>query len=229
MSIKSSASSAENQIASAELSLSSAQHNYSTKVAPADASTIATDKASVASATTSVNDAKDTLDRSTLVSPVDGVVTAVGVVAGATAPGSADLTVASLRMEVSATVTETDYPALKVGQAVTVTITALGQTATGTVKEIDPVGTSSSSGGVVDYTVVVSIDPVPDGTASGMSADISVTTAEASDVLSVPATALNGSDRQLRRSGARRRRRRRPPRWSRSASSPARRPRSRAA
>ena len=97
-------------------------------------------------------------------------------------------------MEVSATVTETDYPSLKVGQAVTVSITALGQTATGTVKQIDPIGTSSSTGGVVSYPVIVSIDPVPDGTASGMSADISVTTAEASDVLSVPATALSGSD-----------------------------------
>jgi multidrug efflux pump subunit AcrA (membrane-fusion protein) len=194
LSITSSGTSAANQLASAQLSLSSSQHNYSTKVAPADASTIATDKASVASATTSVNDAKDTLDRSTLVSPVDGVVTAVGIVTGATAPGSADLTVASLQMEVSATVTETDYPSLKVGQAVTVSITALNKTATGTVKEIDPTGTSSGTGGVVSYPVIVSIDPVPDGTASGMSADIEVVTAEASDVLSVPATALTGSD-----------------------------------
>ncbi len=122
------------------------------------------------------------------------MVTAVGIVTGATAPGSADLTVASLQMEVSATVTETDYPSLKVGQAVTVSITALDKTATGTVKEIDPTGTSSGTGGVVSYPVIVSIDPVPDGTASGMSADIEVVTAEASDVLSVPATALNGRD-----------------------------------
>jgi multidrug efflux pump subunit AcrA (membrane-fusion protein) len=194
LTITSSGASAANQLTSAQLSLSSSQHNYSTKVAPADASTIATDKATVASATTSVNEAKDTLDRSTLVSPVDGVVTAVGIVTGATAPGSADLTVASLQMEVSATVTETDYPSLKVGQAVTVSITALAKTATGTVKEIDPTGTSSGTGGVVDYPVIVSIDPVPDGTASGMSADIEVVTEEASDVLSVPATALTGSD-----------------------------------
>ncbi len=76
----------------------------------------------------------------------------------------------------------------------TVSITALGKTATGTVKEIDPIGTSSGTGGVVSYPIVVGIDPVPDGTASGMSADIEVTTATAADVLSVPATALNGTD-----------------------------------
>ena len=121
------------------------------------------------------------------------MVTAVNVVAGATAPSSADITVASLEMEVSATVTETDYPSLKVGQAVSVTITALDQTATGKVKEIDPIGSSSGTGGVVSYPIVVTIDPVPGGTASGMSADIEVTTAEKTDVLSVPATALNGT------------------------------------
>jgi macrolide-specific efflux system membrane fusion protein len=193
LSISASASSASNQLTSAELSLTSSQHNYSTKVAPANASTIATDKASVASAESSVSDAQTILGRSTLTSPVDGIVTVVNVVAGATAPSSADLSIASLQMEVSATVTETDYPSLKVGQAVNVSITALGQTATGMVKEINPIGTASGSGGVVSYPIVVTIDPAPDGTASGMSADIDVTTAEASNVLSVPATALSGS------------------------------------
>jgi multidrug efflux pump subunit AcrA (membrane-fusion protein) len=194
LSVAASKSSSVNQLASAELSLSSSQHNYSTRVAPAVSSTIATDEASVATAQSSVSNAKDTLSQSSLTSPVDGVVTAVNVVAGATAPTSADLTVAALQMEVSATVTESDYPSLKLGQAVTVSITALSQTASGTVKEINPIGTSSGTGGVVSYPIVVSIDPVPGGTASGMSADIEVTTAEADNVLSVPAAALSGSN-----------------------------------
>jgi multidrug resistance efflux pump len=193
LTVTSSVSSAANQLASAELSLTSSQHNYSTKVAPATAATIATDKASVATAQTAVSDAEGTLGGSTLKSPVDGVVTAVNVVNGATAPGSTDITVASNQMEVSASATETDYPSLKLGQTVSVSITALGQTATGTVKEINPIGTSSGTGGVVSYPVIVTIDPVPDKTASGMSADIEVTTAEAADVLSVPATALDGA------------------------------------
>ena len=79
-----------------------------------------------------MTDAQDTLKRSTLAGPVDGVVTAVNVVTGATAPASADLTVASLQMEVIATVTESDYPSLKLGQAVSVTIAALNKTAPGT-------------------------------------------------------------------------------------------------
>jgi RND family efflux transporter, MFP subunit len=194
LSISASGSSAANQLASAQLSLSSSQNSYSTKVAAADASTIATDRASVTGAQSSVTGAQDTLKRSTLASPVDGVVTAVNIVTGATAPASADLAVASLQMEVSATVTESDYPSLKLGQAVSVAITALGQTATGTVKEIDPIGTSSGTGGVVSYPIIVTVDPVPDGTASGMSADIDVTTAQADNVLSVPAAALNGSN-----------------------------------
>ncbi len=194
LSISAADSSAANQLASAQLSLSSSRHNYSTKVAAADKSTIATDKALVATAQSSVSDAQNTLAGSNLTSPIDGVVTAMNVVTGATAPASADLTVASLQMEVSATVTESDYPSLKLGQAVSVAITALDKTTTGTVKEIDPIGTSSGTGGVVSYPIVVTVDPVPDGTASGMTADIEVITAEADAVLSVPAEALNGSD-----------------------------------
>ena len=185
-------SSAANQLASAQLSLSSARNNYSVQVAAADPSTIAIDKASVATAESAVAAAQYTFDRSTLTSPVDGVVTTVNIVPGAIAPASANLTVASTQMEVSATVTESDYPSLKLGQAVGVTIIALGQTGTGTVKQIDPTGTLSN--GVVTFPVVVALDSTAQGPASGMSADIQVTTAEATNVLAIPAEALNGSN-----------------------------------
>jgi macrolide-specific efflux system membrane fusion protein len=128
------------------------------------------------------------------VSPLDGVVVAVNVVAGTLAPGSAAVTVASLDMEVTATVTETDLPSLAVGQAVSVEITAIGETATGTVKEISPVTDSAEAGGVVSYPIVIALVSPPEGTASGMTAEVQVTTAEAADVLAVPAEAINGSD-----------------------------------
>ena len=78
LSIASSGTSAANQLTSAQLSLSSSQHNYSTKVAPADASTIATDKASVSLG----HGPRSTTPRTRSTGsdpgqPVDGVVTAV--------------------------------------------------------------------------------------------------------------------------------------------------------
>jgi HlyD family secretion protein len=193
LSLAASDSSAANQLTSARLSLSSSQHNYANQSAPADDSTIATDQASVTTAKINVDTAEQTLAAATLTSPLDGVIVAVNVVAGTVAPASADVTVASLDMEVTATVTETDLPSLALGQAVSVEITATGQTATGIVKEISPVADSADAGGVVSYPIVVGLETPPDGTASGMTAEIQVTTAEAADVLSVPAEALNGS------------------------------------
>ena len=76
------------------------------------------------------------------------------------------------------------------------TITATGATVDGTVTEIDPKGTASGSGGVVSYPVVVSLQSPPPGIASGMSAQVAVTTALAQNVLAVPSVALVGSNGQ---------------------------------
>lgn len=194
LSIESSKTSAANQLTSAQLSLTSTQHNYANQTAPADDSTIATDEASVTTAQINLEDAEQTLAAASLTSPLDGVVVAVNVVAGTLAPGAADVTVASLDMEVTATVTETDLPSLAVGQSVDVEITATGEITTGTVVEISPVAESADAGGVVNYPIVVALDAAPEGTASGMTAEVQVTTAQAADVLAVPATAVNGSD-----------------------------------
>ena len=188
--------SSTSQLASAELGLTSAQAGYDSKIVPATASTIATDKAGVTTAEDALRQANTTLGGATLTSPVDGVVDAVSIVAGAQAPSAAAVVIASSAMEVSASVTETDYPSLKLGQAVNVTMTATGQTATGTVTEIDPSGSSSGSGGVVSFPILVGLDSTPAGTAAGMSASISVTIQQAANVIAVPATALVGSGGQ---------------------------------
>ncbi len=113
--------------------------------------------------------------------------------AGVDAPSGAAVTVQSSAFEVSASVAESDLPSLQLGQAADITITATGDTASGKVTEISPIGTSGSGGGVVSYPIVVSLPTPPAGTASGMSAQVSVTTASASDVIAVPSIALVGN------------------------------------
>jgi len=49
---------------------------------------------------------------------------------------------------------------------------------------------STGSGSVQSYTVLFGLDQNPDGVKPGMTAQVSVTTAEARSVLSLPATAL---------------------------------------
>ncbi len=184
---------AANQVKSAQNQVKSARYSYQAKVAGASEDQIASDEAAVATAQQSVATAQATVDAATLVSPVDGVVVEVNITADVDAPSGAAITVQSGAFEISASVAESDLPSLQLGQSADVTITATGETATGKVTEISPIGSSGTGGGVVSYPIVVSLPEPPAGTASGMSAQVSVTTASASDVLAVPSIALVGS------------------------------------
>lgn len=181
---------AANQVASARTQVTSAQLQYKEKTARADAATLATDEASVAQAQQEVAAAKAALDYASLASPVDGVIVAVNVTPGLAAPSSQAITVRSAAFEVSASVTESDLPLLEMGQEATVTVTALDTDVTGTVTRVDQEATSSSFG-VVSYAIVVSLPEAPEGTATGMTAELSITTESVQDVLAVPAIALD--------------------------------------
>ncbi len=187
---------AAGQLATAGLSLAVAQDSYRTKVAAAPASVLASDASAVASARETARQAQLTLDGATLRSPVDGVVLAVNIVAGAAAPAAADVVVGAGTFQVTASVTETDLPSLAVGQVASVAITALGASASGTVSSILPSGTVSGSAGVVTFPIVVTLGAAPSGTAAGMTALVSVTTAQARNVLAVPSVALAGGPGQ---------------------------------
>jgi multidrug efflux pump subunit AcrA (membrane-fusion protein) len=172
------------------LSLQAAQLAYSTKTSPADAATIASDEVAVAQATQAVADAQLVIERATLVTPVDGIVVAVNVIPGLTAPSGAAVTLRSSALEVTASITESDLPLVALGQDATVTITALGTDVPGTVAQIDQVPASASTG-VVSYDIVLTITDAPKGAVPGMTAEIAVTTASAPNVLAIPAIALD--------------------------------------
>ncbi len=184
---------ATNQVTSATNQLKSAKYAYTTKIAPPSSATIASDKAAVATAQQSVDNAQASLSYSQLLSPVDGVVLAVNITTGVDAPSGSAITVQSNAFQVTASVAEADLPSLKLGQDATVTLTASGLNASGKVTQITPTGSGGTGGGVVSYPILVSLAQPPAGTASGMSASISITTAEADNVLAVPAISLVGS------------------------------------
>lgn len=184
---------ATNQVTSASNQVQSAKLAYASKIAGPTSAVIASDQAAIATAQQNVDTAKSSLGYAQLVSPVDGVVLAVNITQGVDASSGAAITVQSNAFQVSASVAEADLPSLQLGQDANVTLTASGLTATGKVTQITPVGSGGSSGGVVTYPILVSLPQPPKGTASGMSASISITTAQASNVLAVPSIALVGS------------------------------------
>jgi RND family efflux transporter MFP subunit len=135
---------------------------------------------------------RSTLQAATIRSPIDGIVKEVNVTEGFDAPAGAAIVVASGSMTVTTDVVESDLTDIELGQTATVTVDAIGTTVEGTVTAISPVPGDDSSG-VVSYPVTVALtDPAKDAR-DGMSADVAITTASATGVVTVPSSALQGT------------------------------------
>jgi macrolide-specific efflux system membrane fusion protein len=130
----------------------------------------------------------------TLVAPIDGVVTAVNIVAGFDAPSGDAIVIDAASYEVTANVVESDIASISAGQPATVTVDAIEAAIEGTVTAVAPAASGDESGGVVSYAVTVAIDEAPAALRSGMTADLTITTASASDVLTIPAAALSSAN-----------------------------------
>jgi len=150
-------------------------------------------KNQVASSQSALADLKATAARNRLVAPAAGVVTVVAIAKDNDAPSGAAITVASTDYQVTADVIESDISSLKLRQAATVSVAAIGATLDGTVTAIAPAAeTESGSGNVVSYAVTVQLARPPATLKAGMTADITITTASATVVLAVPAAAVRG-------------------------------------
>jgi multidrug efflux pump subunit AcrA (membrane-fusion protein) len=191
---------AQNQVNSASLGLTSAEHNYILKIAPATAAQIASDKAAVASAQLSLSTLKQT--GSSITSPIDGTVTVVSLVVGeqVSAPGGSNSSSSSTatgqievmdlaKLQVAGQASETDVPKLKLGQAATITASGLGsETVVGKVCALSIVGTQIS--GVTSFGVTVCVDGANPALLVGMSATAAVVTSRADNAVLVPSLAV---------------------------------------
>jgi RND family efflux transporter MFP subunit len=147
----------------------------------------------LAQARTTESDLKTQIGHATLTAPIDGIVSAVNVVAGADAPSGNAIVVDAQTYEVTADVVESDISSTTLGQPATVSVAALGTTVDGTVTAIGRTSTTSSSTSVVSYPVTVGLTNPPAALMPGMTADVTITTASASNVLTIPSEALLGT------------------------------------
>ena len=138
-------------------------------------------------------DLKATATRNRLTAPAAGIVTAINIAAGADAPSGAAISIASTEYVVTADVVESDIASMKLQQAATVSVSAIGAEVAGTVTAIAPIASTDSSGGVVSYAVTVALTDPPTTLRAGMTADVTITTASATGVLAIPAAALRGT------------------------------------
>ena len=147
------------------------------------------------SAKSKLESTRDTYDNYTITAPISGKVITKTVKAGdkiaKSSSGSTTLTVIydmsgyTFKMSVD----ELDVKSVKVGQEVTVTADAItGKTFSGTVTNVSL--ESSTSNGVTNYPVTVTLNDGTDEFLPGMNVDGVIILDKAADVLAVPADAL---------------------------------------
>ncbi len=138
---------------------------------------------------------QEALDDTTVTSPFSGIVGKVDIKTGDNiGSGSVVATVISKEQEADVSLNEVDAVKVKQGDKATMTFDAVdGLTLTGTVSDIDLVGTVSQ--GVVTYNAKIIFDTSDDRVRSGMSANASIIVDSKQDVISVPTSAVK-SDSQ---------------------------------
>jgi len=197
-----------------------ARASANTSAGKVDQAAVDTAQAGVLQAQSNVDSAQKSLDATTLLAPSDGTVTAItksvgdDVSSGSSSSSSASSgannganasanSSSSNSSSASAAFTiinpssfqvkvgfpESDAIKVMVGQPATTTLDALtGQTLTGSVVSVDSTATVTSN--VVTYNAIVSVTNPPATAKSGMTANVSVTTASKDNVLEVATAAV---------------------------------------
>lgn len=160
--------------------------------APASAD-VALYRAQVAQASADVALQDNKIDDATLRSLIRGRVTQVNKRAGEVwqpSPAESVVTILPVTIyDIEVDIYEEDVVKVKINDPVVITLPAFpDKVFTGKVISVDPAEKLIES--VVYYTVTISFDNAPEGIKPGMSADITIKTAEKSDVLTIPGAAV---------------------------------------
>ncbi|HEX9406139.1 MAG TPA: efflux RND transporter periplasmic adaptor subunit [Thermoanaerobaculia bacterium] len=203
-------------LAEAERNYQRAQKNYNQKIIPlaelerartafdaAQANATSAERR-IDQARANVAAARDTLSKTTMVAPMDGIVTALPVEEGEVAvigtmnnPGTKLLTIADMSVvEAVMEVDETDIPNVKVGQHANVTIDAYpNKTFSGVVTEVgsSPITRNNALGSsteAVNFEVKIQIENPPPDVRPGFSASADIITGTRTKVVAIPIQAL---------------------------------------
>lgn len=177
-----------NFIAKSELDL--AESTYKSDLAQIEAA-----KAQIAQAKAALNNSLTNLRYTKILSPVDGIVVSRSVEIGQTVAASFQtptlFTVAQdlTKMQIDTNVAEADIGKVQKGQRITFTVDGYPDlTFSGKVKQIRNAATTVSN--VVTYDVVINVDNKELKLKPGMTANVSIITAEKKNIFIVPNAAL---------------------------------------
>lgn len=176
---------------SAAAQLAQAQEAYDKLLAGPSEEDLLSAQAQVDQARISLENAQRSLENATLTAPFDGTVTAVNIIVGQTV--SQNTVAVSLSdldsLEVEASMAEIDIAQVREGQYVEIVLDALpSEILTGKVAQVALVGTVTQ--GVVNYPIIVALDPTTSTVKPGMTASLTILVDERANVLQVPNRAV---------------------------------------
>lgn len=179
---------AENAVDSAEARVKTVESNFARDAR----------NAQIAQASDNYDLAVLNLNKATLISPVNGIITEVnnkaGEILGTGVIKETFSRVMSLDMIVESQVPESDIVKIKLGQHAKVTFDALtpDDVFDSEIIEIDPASTDVQ--GVVYYAIKLRLNTVDQRVKPGMSLNIDIATAQKDDVVSIPSRAIKTED-----------------------------------
>lgn len=151
----------------------------------------------VSAAELEVSQAQEAVNSATLTAPISGTVASVGLTSGQDASTSSSITIIGTgAAQVTVDVPLSALPTLAVGQDAVVTPAGGGGTVNGSVTQIGILPADSTSS-TPTYPVTITVDDPPQALAQDSQAQVAVTTKTATNVVTVPASALTmvASDR----------------------------------
>jgi HlyD family secretion protein len=181
---------AQSAVNSAQAGYDSAVAQLSLKKAEARPADVAAVRAQILSAQGQVQAAQAGFENTVIRAPAAGTITRIDVKPGELASA---LKEAIVLQDVEANISEANIANIKLGQNSDMTFDALGPDRhfKGSVQTVDPASTVVS--GVVNYKVTASLEKLPE-IKPGMTANMTILTAEVPGVLSVPARAIISHD-----------------------------------
>ncbi|MDE1924675.1 MAG: efflux RND transporter periplasmic adaptor subunit [Patescibacteria group bacterium] len=182
--------SALQQVTTAQSSLAQSNASLAQTTAPARSEDIASAQASLDNSKAALQAAQNTYDQSFIRAPFSGVVAAVNVSVGAVVDTNTVVASIITKQQIAKiSLNEVDAAQVKIGQTAKVTFNALpGVTATGTVAQIDTIGTVTQ--GVVSYNAKIAFDASDQGVKPGMSVSVTIAVGKDVGVLLVPNSAV---------------------------------------
>lgn len=175
-------------LATAKSNITQSELTYQSKVEPLSNNDIAIQKASLENARLSVVSAANNYENTVVRAPFDGVVASVNAHVGES--GAASIaTIITQKKIAKIAVSESDVVHIKIGQKVSLTLDALGDTTfTGKVVAVDAVGTVTQ--GVVTYNIQIAFDTSDEEIKPNMSVSANIITSITPGVLTLDVAAV---------------------------------------